>query len=300
MPTTTADNGRALSPSDDRYGERLEPRSIEETLDRMCDIAVTKWSYPASYLLQAFAGGAMVCFGVMLAVAVGAGIPDPGLANLVSGAVFGFSFVVIMVSQATLITSDMAAGFIALWRGKMSFVGYLGYLLVGWIGNVIGGFVFVGIIAAGPGPYGTKVFLERAHMLALAKTNFHAVSVFALGIICTWLLQTAFFLYVKARTDVGKMIMAYYGPLAFVGGMTEHCIANIGFIGLPLLMQGRLASVLGHALPSVGPMAQLTWGFGHYGLLRNQVLTWAGNWVGGTVFVAALFMLIAQWRRSRP
>ena len=278
----------------------FEPHSIEVTLNRLVDVAVGKWAYPLSYMFQSLSGGAMVAFGVILAIAVSTGIKTPGLANLVSGLVFGFSFVVILVSNSTLITSDMAAGFIALVRGKMRLSSYIGFVSVGWIGNIVGALVFVGIIAMGPGPYAALPFLQRAHALGIAKTGVSAESIFTLGIICTWFLQTALFLYCKARTDVGRMMMAYYGPLAFVAGMTEHCIANVGFIALPLMMQDKLAQAMGGSLPLAGPLRAITWGMGPTGFLRNELLAGAGNLIGGTVFMALVFLAIARFRRHEP
>lgn len=276
---------------------KVEPKSIKYTLDTMADMAVKKWNHPLAFFFQAFAGGAMVMFGVILAIAVGAGIESPGLANLVSGLVFGFSFVAIMVSGATLITSDMAAGFIALARSRMSFKSYLFYLGIGWLGNVIGSLVFCGIVAAGPGGYGKKIFLERAHEIALSKVTPDTISVFCMAIICTWLLQTSYFLYIKSRTDIGKMLVAWYGPLAFVAGMTEHCIANIGLIGLPLMMQSTYLKSVDKTGMTKG-IIQLSWTFSRYGLMRNEVITWCGNWIGGTVFVAIVFMMIERFQRS--
>jgi formate/nitrite transporter FocA (FNT family) len=279
--------------------ELYEPLSIEKTLDRLVLLAVDKWAYPISYFFQSLIGGAMVAFGVILAISVSTGLTTPGIANLVSGLVFGFSFVIILVSNSTLITSDMAAGFIALVRGRMSLISYIGFMTVGWVGNIIGVLIFVGIIAIGPGPYSTLPFLQRAHTLGLAKAGVNSMSMFTLGIICTWFLQTALFLYFKVRTDVGRMIMAYYGPLAFVAGMTEHCIANAGFIAFPLMMQPRLAAALGGTLPKVGPMRALTWGLGPTGFIHNELLTTAGNLVGGTVFMALAFLAVVNFRRSR-
>jgi formate/nitrite transporter FocA (FNT family) len=273
----------------------LGPQAINVALDAMCDRAVRRWANPLGFAFQAIAGGAMVMFGVMLAVAVSAGIAQPGLANLVSGTVFGFSFVVIMVSGASLITSDMAAGAIALARGRMSPVGYIAYIALGWAGNVAGALIFIAIIAAGPGQYVAAPFLARAHVIGVAKAGAPDLSVFCMGIICTWLLQTAFLLFAKARTDVGKMIMAWYGPLAFVAGMTQHCIANIGFIGLPLLMQGKFKAALATHASAHAKLPMLTWGFGRLGLFHNQVFAFLGNWVGGTVFVALLFMAIVRF-----
>lgn len=273
----------------------LGPHTIDVALDGLCELAVRRWANPLGFMFQAIAGGAMVMFGVMLAVAVSAGISQAGLANLVSGVVFGFSFVVIMVSGASLITSDMAAGAIALARRRMSLWDYVGYIALGWAANVAGAFIFIAIIAAGPGQYAAPLFLARAHVIGVAKAGASDVSVLCMGIICTWLLQTAFLLFVKARTDVGKMIMAWYGPLAFVAGMTAHCIANIGFIGLPLLMQGKFNQVVGAHHAAHGKVPLLSWGFGRFGLFHNQVFAFLGNWIGGTVFVALLFLAIVRF-----
>lgn len=57
-----------------------------------------------------------------------------------------------------------------------------------------------------------------------------------LAVLCTWLLQTSMCLFFTARTDVARMGFAFYGPFAFVIGGTQHVIANVGFLGLPLLL----------------------------------------------------------------
>lgn len=104
--------------------------------------------------------------------------------------------------------------------------------------------------------------------------------------------------------DVGKRISAYYGPLAFVAGMTEHAIANIGFLALPLLMQSRWAALVA---PATVHETWLTWGFGRLGWARNQLFMLLGNFFGGAIFVATAFQgmanrdrLAAIYRRRIP
>lgn len=167
----------------------LEPKPVDATIEIIGNIAVARWSRPLGFFFQGIAGGACVMFGVMLAIAVSAGISSPGLANLVSGLVFGFSFLVILVSGASLITSDMAAGFIALCRRKMTLSGYVGFLAVGWVANVVGAFIFIGIIAQGPGSYAYAPFLAESHAMAVSKASQSPASIICMGIICTWLLQ---------------------------------------------------------------------------------------------------------------
>jgi formate/nitrite transporter FocA (FNT family) len=268
---------------------------LEETLVRAADLAVGKWreleEMPLAFGMKAFAGGAMVAFGAFLSLAVSAGIATPGLANLVTGAVFGFSLVIIMVAGASLITADMALGVVALWHRRMRLAQYLKFVAVGYVGNAVGSWVFMALVAWAAGPYAEAPWLLQAHVLAVKRLLPSDGSTFLLGVLCTWLLQTAMFLYLKARTDVGKMVLAYYGPFAFVAGMTEHAIANIGFLALPLLMEPRWAALVG---PIAAHRAWITWGFGPLGWARNQVFTLLGNFVGGAVFVASVFQGMAH------
>ncbi len=91
-----------------------------------------------AFLLSAFAGGAFVCFGAMLALAVSAGVPSslaPGLANLLMGLVFMFSLVIIMFSGMTLVTADMAYGLVGVFQDRITWRQFVWGVFVGYIGN---------------------------------------------------------------------------------------------------------------------------------------------------------------------
>lgn len=274
----------ALAPQVDPY----EPFAIREMITRIADVAVEKASQPLPYLLRAVCGGVMVAFGVLLSLVVSVGIGVPGLSSLVMGLLFGFSFVLILVSGMSLITADMSAGLIAVLQGRLGVGSYLRFLTIGMIGNVAGAGLFTAVAAAAGGPYLKKPFLAHAYEVGVTKSSVHGFSAILLAVLCTWFLQTSMFLYFKARTDVARIIFAFYGPLAFVAGGTQHVIANVGFIGLPLLL---------HAWHPGGPATALSWGFGSHGLLYNLTLTTLGNFIGGTVFVAVPFHLIARLQR---
>lgn len=299
MPATVA-RPRTLMDSQDT-APNLGPVSLEEALLQAANIAASKWrmlqTRPAAFFLHTLAGGAMVAFGATLALAVSGGISVPGLANLVMGAVFGFSLVAIMVSGMSLITADMATGIIGVFHGRLTWKQYLIFVAFGYVGNAMGSMLFMGLVALAKGPYALPVYLLRAHAIAAAKTGMPDLSIFILGVLCTWFLQTAMFLYLKARSDVGKMLLAYYGPLAFVAGMTEHAIANIGFIALPLFLQPMFTPVTHVALTATGLHAHLSWGFARYGWAHDQLFTLMGNFVGGVLFVATVMQWVADPKR---
>jgi|GEM_PF-648741 len=284
-----------------KSADNNEPYTLEETLYKAAEISKAKWEMlknrPMAFLLHAFAGGAIVAFGATLALAVSSGIETPGLQNLVMGLVFGFSLVVIMMTGMSLITAEMALGIIGVFHKKLKIPQYIIYVMAGYIGNALGSLFFMSLLAFAGGPLEKSVYALRAHALGASKTSMDALTIFLLGILCTWFLQTAMFMYLKARSDTGKMFVAYYGPVAFVSSMTEHAIANIGFIAFPILMQVNFTAITGQLLTEGGATALLHWGFGQYGWAYNQLLTLMGNFIGGVFFVAMIFHFISDPRK---
>jgi formate transporter len=276
----------------------MAPRGIEELVIDLADQCAEKnerlTKRPISFFLQSVMGGAMVAFGAILALSVSAGIPWPGIANLLMGLMFGFSLVIILVSGSNLSTADMFLGIIGLFHRRIGWIQYLRLVAVSYMGNAIGSLAISFLVYVGGSGYLQAPWLIRAHEIASLKTGMSDVQIFAMGCLCTWILQTAVMLYGKARTDIGKMALAYYGPLAFVSGMTEHSIANIGFIALPILHQAVFTKVTHLALTASGPTARLSWGFGQYGWAHNQLFTLMGNFVGGVIFVGIIIHFICD------
>ncbi|THB65376.1 MAG: formate/nitrite transporter family protein [Desulfovibrio sp.] len=276
------------------------PASIDDLVVRVADICEYKWDMvrnrPLAYLLTGFAGGAMVVFGATLALSVSAGVGDiaPGLSNLLMGLVFMFSLVIIMVSGMTLVTADMYIGIVGIFHRRIGWGWFLWGVVLGYIGNFLGSMFFMWLISLS-GPYNLAPWLLKSHAIGVAKLGQTATQTFVMGIVCTWMLQTAAILYVKANEDISKIAMAAYGPMAFVAGMTEHCIANIGFLALPLFQQDTwlaLATQTGIDAPIL-----LHWGFGQYGWAHNQLYTVLGNLVGGILFVGLVFQLVSNPKR---
>jgi len=277
------------------------PANVDELVVRVADICTYKWDMirnrPLAYLISGFAGGAMVVFGATLALAVSAGVPEnlaPGLSNLLMGLVFMFSLVIIMVSGMTLVTADMYIGVIGIFHRRISWGWFVWGVTLGYVGNFLGSMFFMWLISKSAA-FSYLPWLMRAHAIGVAKLGQTAGQIFAMGIVCTWMLQTAAILYVKAEGDIAKIAMAAYGPLAFVAGMTEHCIANIGFLALPLFQQDFYLEVVSK-MPEVTPII-LHWGFGQYGWAHNQLYTVLGNLIGGILFIGIVFQLVSHPRR---
>jgi formate transporter len=277
------------------------PADVDELVVRVADVCSYKWDMlqhrPHAFIISAFAGGAFVVFGSMLALSVSAGVSNnlaPGLANLLMGLVFMFSLVIIMFGGMTLVTADMAVGIIGVFHRRISWPLFFKGILIGYIGNFIGSMFFMWLLSKG-GSFASSAWLLQAHAMAAKKTGMPAIEIFAMAVVCTWTLQTAAFLYIKANEDIAKIAMAAYGPLAFVAGMTEHCIANIGFLALPLFQQDFW--LIAFAAVSDQTPVMLHWGFGQYGWAHNQLYTILGNFIGGILFVGIVFQFVSHPKR---
>jgi formate/nitrite transporter FocA (FNT family) len=114
------------------------------------------------------------------------------------GLALGMSFVLILVSGMSLITADMAAGFLAVLKRAVSPAGYVFLVVVGLIGNIAGALIFVAICGAAGGPYlgclrGARGNRRRAESRPAFWTAF------LLGVLCTWFLQTSMCMFFKAE-----------------------------------------------------------------------------------------------------
>lgn len=273
------------APADDPF----EPLSVGAMVDRVAAMAVEKATHPWAFLMRSLVGGVMVAFGALLALVVSTGVKTPGIASFLMGLAFGMSFVLILVSGMSLITADMAAGFLAVLKRTLSLRSYAFLVAVGLVGNIVGALVFVTVCGAAGGPY-LGAFAERAATVGTQKAGQPFWTALLLAVVCTWFLQTSMCMFFKARSDVARMTFAFYGPFAFVIGGTQHVIANVGFLGLPLLL---------NLFHPAAPRGGINWGFGAHGLLTNIGITTVGNLIGGTLFVALPFWIIAQLQRRR-
>jgi formate/nitrite transporter FocA (FNT family) len=277
-------------PSADPQGVTLP--SLNEMITRISAVAVEKAGQPQKYFLGSIVGGAMVAFGVLLSLAASNAITAAGPAAAAMGLAFGFSLVLVLFSNASLVTADMGCGLVAVMDKRLRFGRYLRMLSIGFAGNVVGTAVFIGIAAAAGGPYLQNPYATHIAEIATTKAGASAATQILLAVLCTWLLETGVFMFYKARSDGARMAFAFYGPFAFVLAGTQHVIANVGFIGFALLLR------VFHPNVSVQAIDSLTWGLGQDGLLRNLVFVVIGNWIGSALLGALPFYVMAKSHKT--
>lgn len=118
--------------------------------------------------------------------------------------------------------------------------------------------------------------------IAVAKSTLPFGEAFFKGVLCNLLVCLAVWLAMAGHTVVDKVVAIVLPVSAFVAAGFEHCVANMYFIPLGMLLADSVA------LPATVNVASLGWA----GLAANLIPVTLGNIVGGSVMVAAVYHLV--------
>ncbi|MBA7589727.1 putative formate transporter 1 [subsurface metagenome] len=127
----------------------------------------------------------------------------------------------------------------------------------------------------------------KALAIANGKVNLSWCEAFTRGIGCNWLVCLAVWIAVASRDITGKILGIYFPIMAFVVSGFEHCIANMYFIPMGLLLKGDANVVTMAGL--TGKLSNLTLqGF----FVNNLIPVTLGNIIGGSFFVAFIYWFL--------
>jgi len=256
-----------------------------------CGIGKIKTSLSwTQMMILGILAGAFIGFGSELATIVSfdaAKYVGEGITKFLFGSVFAVGLILVVIAGAELFTGNNLI-VIGTLNGSVT----VGKLLNSWfwvfIANFIGSLLLVWIMYA-TDLWKTGDFAVGAKALAIAngKVNLSWGAAFSRAIGCNWLVCLAVWLAVAAK-DVGGKILAIYVPImAFVASGFEHCVANMYFVPMGLLLKGNVDVVAAAGL--TGKLANLTWG----GFIANNLIpVTLGNIVGGAFFVSTLYWAV--------
>jgi formate transporter len=260
--------------------EDQAPKNIAETVAQKVGVAKATSPWFTVFVL-AILGGAYIGFGGLCSTAVTFDMAakfGTGFTKLISGAVFSFGLMLVVIAGAELFTGNnlMVSSFIL---NKISF----GTMVKRWgvvffanfIGSVLVGFLFYnsGLWKTGDGALGMA-----AVKIAYNKVTLTFGEALWRGIGCNWLVCLAVWMALAARHTIGKIFAIFFPIMAFVAMGFEHSVANMFFIptGILFVHKGIVHPVQGMDFNA------LSWiNF----LWKNLLPVTIGNIIGGTVFV---------------
>ncbi|MBY6261271.1 formate/nitrite transporter family protein [Azospirillum sp. 412522] len=259
------------------------------------NLGVKKAHYdtPTLFALAVLAGAFIALGGLFATVAMSGaeGMLPYGLTRLLGGLVFSMGLILVIVGGAQLFTGD--ALMVMAWAsGRLHAREMMRVWTTVWIGNFVGaaGTALL-VFLSGQYTFGHGAVGASALYFAVAKSSLPTSQAFFLGILCNVLVCLAVWLALGARS-VGDKILAITFPVAaFVAAGFEHCVANMYFVPLGLLIEWGAPDSFWHDLGRAAPAIPV----GQY--LVNLVAVTLGNWIGGAVMVGAVYWFI--YRRPK-
>lgn len=259
------------------------PAAVADAVTRM--VGVQKARLPLFNLgVLGILAGAYIGFGGALATLVGhdaARYIGLGLSQMVVGGVFSVGLMLVVIAGAELFTGNnlMMASFLG---GEIKVRELLEKWAIVYVANLVGSLLLVWIMySSGLWRMGGLGVGVKALAIANAKVNLSFGEALFRGIGCNWLVCLAVWMAATARQTISKIFAIFFPIMAFVALGFEHCVANMYFIPMGLLLKGT--EVLAQSGLTV---RNLTWASC---AMRNLLPVTIGNMVGGAIFVAALY-----------
>ncbi len=241
-------------------------------------------------LLLGILAGAFIGFGSELAIMITHDMPEylgVGFTKFMFGSVFSVGLMLVIIAGAELFTGNNL-----ILIKVLNHEGDPGKMFKSWfwvyIANFLGALLLVWIMFR-TGLWKTDNFAVGAKALIIVheKLNLGWWEAFARGIGCNWLVCLAVWIATASKDITGKILGIYFPTMAFVASGFEHCVANMYFIPMGLLLKGN-ADVVATAGLS-GKLSNLTLrGF----FVNNLIPVTLGNIIGGSLCVATTYWLI--------
>lgn len=284
--------------ADDRAAFALMPSLPPEGIALYAeDVGVKKAHYDTlTLVVLAIMGGAYISIGALFATIVQSGAEGVmafGLTKLLGGLVFSTGLILVVVAGAQLFTSDSLL--VMAWASRrITAREVLRVWVLVWLGNLVGA-LSLAIIVFLSGQYtaGHGVVGEMALYYASTKANLPVGQAFFMAIMCNVLVSLGAWVAYAGRSIADKIVAIIFPISAFIAAGFEHCVANMYFVPLGLLIKwgapDKFWADLGHVAPAI-PVDQY---------LVNLGVVTLGNIVGGALCVGGMYWLAFR-RPGRP
>jgi len=244
------------------------------------------------------AAGLFVALGAVFATTVTAGMGDVpyGFAKALSGVAFSLGLVLVVVAGAELFTGNNLI--VMAWaNGEIG----TGLVVRNWaivyVGNFVGALLTVAImLIAKQYLFGSGAVGLAALNIAEGKSDLGFTQAIALGVLCNALVCLAIWLSFSCRSVVDRILAIVFPITAFVAAGFEHCVANMYFIPMGLLIKLQAPDSFWVEIgrtPADYPNLTL----GNF-LAGNLLPVTIGNILGGSLLVGAVYWFVYHRTRS--
>lgn len=240
--------------------------------------------------------GFLIGMGAAVTNTAGHALENPSVAKIVSGLLFPFGLIMVILTGAELFTGNCLIT-ISVLEKKVDVKGMLFNWFYVYLGNFIGA-LFLAMACAYSGPMnlnsnGVAVYTMKVAAGKCALTFGNAL---ILGILCNVLVCIAVAMSLMSKNTIGRAIGAYLPIAFFVICGFEHSVANMYYITAGLLAKNIPAYAEAAAAAGLD-LSALTWG---NFFLHNLIPVTLGNIIGGCSFASLIWFGFAPQEQPAP
>ncbi len=256
-------------------------KTTQEVTADMIIIGQRKAALPtAKMLVLAILAGAYVALAAIGSTTAQATVQNPSVAKLISACIFPAGLAMVLLAGAELFTGNSLM-VMALMDKKITLPRMLRNWGLVYIGNMLGALVVALLVVYSHtlSLFGGQLSTVTA-AAAVSKTSLSFGDALFRGILCNLLVCLGVWMGCAAKSAGGKVAALFYPVMLFVVCGFEHCVANMYYIPVALLMQAAGQASTGITLGSY--------------LLVNLLPVTLGNILGGTALGAAYYAAYGQ------
>lgn len=270
--------------------DAYSPPQIAARIDKVATVKA-QLSYAQTFILGILAG-VYIAIGAQFATLV---ISDStlhfGLTSLIAGIVFSLGLMLVVVGGAELFTGNtlIVMGYIT---KRITTRDVVNNWTVSFLGNLVGSLTMVFWMSKShQWEFFHNMVGAKAVLIANMKVNLPFKTALARGVLCNSMVCLAVWLCFSGRSVADKIISIVFPIGGFVASGFEHCVANMYFIPIGIVLK-RNPDVVAAAEKMAGKtldLSNLTWkGF----FIDNLIPVTLGNIVGGVILVGVVFWFV--------
>ena len=246
--------------------------------------AISKTGLPLLPMaLLGFLAGAYIAMGGYFMIVVtqdAAAFAGVGISKFLGGVAFSLGLFLVVAAGGELFTGNCLMP-IGLLSRKITCGGMLRNLAVVYLANFAGA-LFFALLIFKSGVL-TKSCADYALSIAAAKVQIPLFQMIVRGVLCNWFVGLAVWLTFGALDMSGKFIALLMPIAAFVAMGFEHCVANMFFLPLGMMIKSGLTV---EGIPSAAQ------GLTAAAVAGNLLPVTFGNIIGAAFFLGTIYFVI--------
>ncbi|MFN3530977.1 MAG: formate/nitrite transporter family protein [Candidatus Brocadia sp.] len=270
--------------------DAYSPPQIASRIDRVATVKA-RLSFAQTFILGVLAGVYIGIGAQFVTLVTCDSTLHFGLTSLIGGAVFSLGLMLVVIGGAELFTGNclIIMGYVS---KRITTREMFNNWTISFMGNFVGSLTMVcWMYKTHQWEFFHHMVGAKALLIAHTKVNLSFKTALARGVLCNALVCLAVWLCFSGRSVADKALSIVFPIGGFVASGFEHCVANMYFIPMGIVLRKNQA-VVAAAEKMAGKtldLSQLTWnGF----FVNNLLPVTLGNIVGGVILVGIVFWFV--------